>query len=720
MTEQKGLYLVLVSLHGLIRGENLELGRDADTGGQTKYVVELARALAAQPQVRQVDLLTRRVIDPKVSDDYAQPFEPLADNARIVRLECGPRRYLRKEVLWPHIEAFIDNALQHFRRYGHTPDVIHSHYADAGLAATRLAQILGIPLLHTGHSLGREKQRRLLDGGAQRDTIEPQYHFNERIEAEEITLGNAELVIASTTQEVKQQYAQYENYHPKRMRVIPPGTDLSRFRPHRRDDPGPPILNEINRFLRYPKRPMILALSRADERKNIATLVRAYGETPALREAANLVIIAGNRDDIASMESGPRNVLTSLLLAIDRYDLHGHVALPKHHQPDEVPQIYRLAARSRGLFVNPALTEPFGLTLIEAAASGLPVVATNDGGPQEILAHCKNGVLIDPLDPAALGAALLDGVSDRERWRRWARNGLKGAHAHFSWESHAQRYLKEVAGVVGRKRRRNHSLVRVAKSRLPKIDRLLVCDIDDTLLGDAESLRTLLRRIEQAPHVGLALVTGRSLEGAMKVLKEWRVPEPDLLITDVGTRILYGHPLRADPDWPRHITHLWKPDALRDAMAELPGLTPQGSSHQNVHKISYMAEPGRAPSVREIMRHLRRKDLHAKVIFSHNAFLDVVPVRASKGLAIRHLAIRWGIPPERILAIGDSGNDEEMLRGNLLGVVVANHSRELARLKGRRRVYFAAQANAGGILEGIDYYDFLGQIHIPNDEEGQG
>ena len=53
------LYIALISVHGLIRGDDLVLGRDADTGGQTLYVVELARALAKQPEVARVDLLTR-------------------------------------------------------------------------------------------------------------------------------------------------------------------------------------------------------------------------------------------------------------------------------------------------------------------------------------------------------------------------------------------------------------------------------------------------------------------------------------------------------------------------------------------------------------------------------------------------------------------------------------------------------------------------------------
>jgi len=194
-----GLYIMLISVHGLIRGHNLELGRDADTGGQTKYVVELARALAENPDVGQVDLLTRQVFDAKVSDDYAEPIEVLSDHdsngvARIVRVPCGPRRYLRKEVLWPHLDGFIDNVLQHIRRVGRIPDFIHGHYADAGYVATRLAQLLGVPMAFTGHSLGRVKKRCLLEKGLKASSIESQYNLAQRIEAEEITLGNAKEV----------------------------------------------------------------------------------------------------------------------------------------------------------------------------------------------------------------------------------------------------------------------------------------------------------------------------------------------------------------------------------------------------------------------------------------------------------------------------------------------------------------------------------------------
>lgn len=706
LTHIDGLYIVLISVHGLIRGHDLELGRDADTGGQTKYVVELARALAEHPDVGHVDLFTRYVTDSKVASDYARPLEPIAANANIVRLPFGPRRYLRKEVLWPHLDSMADQALKHIRQVGRVPDIIHSHYADAGYVGARLAGLLGVPLIHTGHSLGREKRRRLLDRNAKPQQLEKHYNISRRIEAEEWAMDMASRVIASTHQEVEQQYSLYDNYHPKRMRVIPPGCDLSRFHPTRSPRDYASAKVRVAPFLRDPDKPIILALSRADERKNIQTLVRAYGENEALQETANLVVVAGNRDDITAMDKGSRKVLTELLLLIDRYDLYGRVAYPKHHHGTDVPEFYRLAAASGGIFVNPALTEPFGLTLIEAAASGLPMVATEDGGPRDILAHCNNGLLVDPLDADAMGEALLDAISDRRRWHQWADAGLAGAHRHYAWKSHVEQYLRQVMEIHGRQPRTR--IIRRDRSRLPTISRLLICDIDNTLIGDRPALQALLTELAAAgDRVGFGIATGRHFESALEVLKAWDVPDPDLLITSVGSEIYYGNGLTQDRGWRKHIHYRWQPEHLRQAMASVPGLELQPSETQREYKISYFVDPDHAPPVPKMVRYLRSHDLHANVIYSHGEFLDLLPIRASKGQAVRYVGAKWGITPEAILVAGDSGNDIEMLRGDILGVVVGNYSRELEPLRDEPRIYFADAHYAAGVLEGLHHYDFL-------------
>ena len=91
-----GLRLLHLNLHGLIRSHDLELGRDSDTGGQTLYVLELVKGLAARPEVDKVELITRLIIDRRLSSDYSKPVEKISSCAKIIRMPFGPKRYVRK------------------------------------------------------------------------------------------------------------------------------------------------------------------------------------------------------------------------------------------------------------------------------------------------------------------------------------------------------------------------------------------------------------------------------------------------------------------------------------------------------------------------------------------------------------------------------------------------------------------------------------------------
>ncbi|KAF5738499.1 sucrose-phosphate synthase 3-like [Tripterygium wilfordii] len=509
--KEKKLYIVLISLHGLVRGENMELGRDSDTGGQIKYVVELARALAHMAGVYRVDLFTRQISSPEVDWSYGEPTEMLtagpeddddgvgeSSGAYIIRIPFGPRdKYLRKELIWPHIQEFVDGALAHILNMSKVlgdqigsgqpvwPYVIHGHYADAGDSAALLSGALNVPMVLTGHSLGRNKLEQLLKQGRQsKEDINTTYKIMRRIEAEELSLDAAELVITSTKQEIEEQWGLYDGFDVKlekvlrararrgvnchgrympRMVVIPPGMDFSSVvvQEESPDVDGelaalvggtegsspkafPAIWSEVMRFLTNPHKPMILALSRPDPKKNITTLLKAFGECRPLRDLANLTLIMGNRDDIDEMSGGNASVLIAVLKMIDKYDLYGSVAHPKHHKQSDVPDIYRLAAKTKGVFINPALVEPFGLTLIEAAAHGLPMVATKNGGPVDIHRALNNGLLVDPHDQEAIADALLKLVSEKNLWHDCRKNGWKNIHL-FSWPEHCLTYLTTIA-----------------------------------------------------------------------------------------------------------------------------------------------------------------------------------------------------------------------------------------------------------------------------------
>ncbi|MCG6896035.1 MAG: HAD-IIB family hydrolase [Thiocapsa sp.] len=710
------MYILLLSIHGLIRGHDLELGRDADTGGQTKYVVDLARALGERDDVSQVDLVTRRVIDPAVSPDYGEPVEGLSGKVRIVRIDAGPEGYIPKEQLWDHLDGFVDSLAAYLHDQGRWPNLVHSHYADAGYVGVRLSNLAGVPLVHTGHSLGRDKRQRLIAAGLDGEQIDARYNMVRRIDAEETVLGTAELVITSTHNEIDQQYALYDYYRPERMVVIPPGTDLVQFHPPAADEPPVPFLEEVDRFLDDPDKSLILALSRADHRKNIVALVEAYGESPELQSLANLLIVAGNRDDIRDLDEGARTVLTDVLLTIDAYDLYGRVAAPKHHRADDVPDIYRLAAQRDGVFINPALTEPFGLTLLEAAASGLPLVATENGGPVDIIGNCRNGLLVDPLDRTAMAAALIRILSDPDYRSELVRNGLAGVRDRYSWQAHAETYRKRVAPLT--KRTEPIPDTPPVRRRLIYRDRALFTDLDQSLLGDAEGVRLfteMMRANKRCSNFGIA--TGRRLDSLLTELKRHGIPVPDVMITSLGTEIHYSAALVVDDFWSEHVDHLWKPHAVRRALEDVPGLVPQGKSEQSRFKIAYHYDPGVAPPVDEITTLLRTRELTVNVIHAFGQFLDIVPIRASKGQALRYVAHRFGIPLEHILVAGGSGADEDMMRGNTLAVVVANrHGEELSQLVEMDNIYFAREAHALGILEAVKHYDFFGACAVPNSE----
>ena len=150
------------------------------------------------------------------------------------------------------------------------------------------------------------------------------------------------------------------------------------------------------------------------------------------------------------------------------------------------------------------------------------------------------------------------------------------------------------------------------------------------------------------------------------------------------------------------------PRAINRILADLPGIKPQPKSELSRFKLSYYIDPTHAPDMDEINRLLHQNEQTANTYLSFGQFLDIVPVRASKGFALRWCADQWDIPLENILVAGGSGADEDMMRGNTMAVVVANrHHEELSGLEDYQNIYFAEKPCSAGILEAIEHYHFL-------------
>jgi sucrose-phosphate synthase len=439
------MFIVHIALQGCLRGSDVEYGVTADTGGHIRYLLELVEA-AEQAGVHRQEIITRAFDDESLGDAYKKPRERLGPSSDIIRLRSQSSAYLSKEELGPELPSLADALEAHLLSLPELPDVIHAHYADAGWLAARMKERLGIPYFFTAHSLGRVKQQAL------RQAV-PEPSLACRIEIEEEAIASADRIVVSSSDEAVRQYGLYKAQCRSAILLNPPGCDLQSFTGVQADQCPDALQMSIERFLTDPSKKPILALSRPVEKKNLAGLVKAFGEDAELREHSNLILFAGTRQDIRLETEENRRVLEELLYLIDLYDLWGAMAMPKNHLPSDVPHIYQYAAARRGVFCNPALNEPFGLTLLEAAASGLPVGATYHGGPRDITATCQHGTLVDPFDTSSIADGLRKIVSNDAEWERYAQNGRKRS-AFYSWRRHVKDYLVDVQNVAGSGRRR--------------------------------------------------------------------------------------------------------------------------------------------------------------------------------------------------------------------------------------------------------------------------
>lgn len=714
----------LFNIHGLIKSSGLEIGKDADNGGQIIYVYELATHLSQHPDVEHVHIFTRFIDDPHEDDAYSLPIEEINSKCDIRRIRCGGDMYLKKEQLWVHLDEFVENSLKHMEEHDIFPNWMHSHYGDAGYVAKELSLKLNVPFAHTAHSLGRSKKSKMHEMGLSEEEAEEKFKFSMRIEAEEACLALAEFIITSTYQEISDWEA-YDNYQKATFHVLPPGIDTEKFYPYYQEDLDNEQVQEevmqrkywvsqsIEKFLVNPSKPAILALARPDRRKNLHTLIDAYGTNKEIQSLANLVIFAGIRKDIANMPEAEKEVLTEMLLLMDKYDLYGKLAIPKKHDIDnEVSLIYQYCAEKRGLFINLSLHENFGLTTIEAAATGLPVVVTKNGGPSEIIPKCKNGYLVDPLDKHEVSEAMKTILTDEVKWRRFSNQGIIAAKKYYSWSSHTNIYIGWLQETLKPKQPRKPQDLQILQKkaeRFHKAKNLLITDIDGTLIASEDSypgideLKKFLDKYRS--EFCFAVASGRSYSLIQDVMKKVDL-NVDMIVSSVGARIYYDLEGNSqDEDWMEYLNFKWNPDRIREKLESVHWLVPQEPAAQDTYKISYYYNP--VDFDEEILKTILGHDFfQITIVNSHQKFLDILPVNASKGNAIRYLSQKWSIPLANVIASGDSGNDMDMFRKPIKGIIVGNRSKELRYLKADEYLYLAKAKAAKGIVEGLRHYGY--------------
>ena len=193
-------------------------------------------------------------------------------------------------------------------------------------------------------------------------------------------------------------------------------------------------------------KPLLFSMARLDHIKNLTGLVEWYGQNADLRQLTDLVIVGGLVDMNDSGDSEEREQIVKMHALFDRYELNDCVRwigmrLDKHLSGE----LYRYIADKRGAFVQPAFFEAFGLTVIEAMASGLPTFATCYGGPSEIIEDGISGFHIDPNNGDIAAAAMVDffnkAAADEDVWLAISEASLRRVEERYTWRLYAKRLL---------------------------------------------------------------------------------------------------------------------------------------------------------------------------------------------------------------------------------------------------------------------------------------
>lgn len=483
--------IAIISPHGWFGQENV-LGRP-DTGGQVIYIIDQVKALErfltdsialTGLEVRpRIVVLTRLI--PEAGDTTCNMEREKiyhTENCWILRIPFRDRNHgtlqhwISRFRVWPYLERFAEDAVPLLlSEFSGKPDLLIGNYSDGNMVATLLSDRLDVIQCTIAHALEKTKY---LFSDLYWERNEKDYHFSLQFMADMLSMNKSDFVITSTYQEIAGtgdtmgQYEAYQfftmpelcqvrsgiNLFSPKFNVIPPGVDEDIYFPFtekdRRIDSRTEYWerrlftaeeDEIVGRLESPGRIPIFTMARLDKIKNITGLIEAFGMSALLRKECNLIIVAGTTRIEESSDAEEQDEIRRVYGLIESFGLEGNIRwLPSINKLD-TGEVYRVVADKRGIFVQPALFEAFGLTILEAMLSGLPTFGPVFGGPQEIIEYGISGYLLNTSSPDLISASLekfiRSSLKDPSLWDGISGKGIERVREHFTWKLYSARLI---------------------------------------------------------------------------------------------------------------------------------------------------------------------------------------------------------------------------------------------------------------------------------------
>jgi len=349
-------------------------------------------------------------------------------------MPCGGRDFIPKEYLYEKIPVWVKNALGYIKKHKLSYSFVNSHYWDAGLAGHMLSEKLDIPHVHTPHSIGTwKKEQMLTDYPDNQESFEEKYNFSNRIKYETMIYRSCDLLIATTPIQVDKISTDYD-VPTRRIRMIPPGYDDNRFFPVGRSSQ-----QTLKAQLGF-EGSTVFAVSRLAHNKGLDLLIDAFSLVAERIPKAQLVLAIGHEERSETEEE----IFQNLQEMVRKNKLQKKVKFIGFIPDEELPDYYRAA----DLFVLSSRYEPFGMTAVEAMASGTPCVVTIHGGLCRVLEYGIHALFADTFDREELGISMYKALKYRSLNQRMGEKGAQRARARFTWTGIAQKLLNDVENLT--------------------------------------------------------------------------------------------------------------------------------------------------------------------------------------------------------------------------------------------------------------------------------
>ncbi|KAH9288379.1 hypothetical protein KI387_032496 [Taxus chinensis] len=488
--------VVIFSPHGYF-GQADVLGLP-DTGGQVVYILDQVKALEEELllKIRQQGLeitpqilVVTRLIPEAQGTKCNQRIEKVLNtqHSKILRVpfktEKGVlHRWVSRFDVWPYLEKFTEDASNEIVDQLHgKPDLIIGNYSDGNMVASLVASKLGIIQCNIAHALEKTKYA---GSDLYWKIFDEKYHFSCQFTADILAMNHADFIITSTYQEIagsKDTVGQYESHEaftlpgeyrvvsgidvfdPK-FNIVSPGADMSIYFPYTEKQKRLTSFHESIEeqlfstdqtdvhvgYLSDKKKPIIFSMARLDKVKNMTGLVEWFGMNSRLRMLVNLVVIAGFIDPSKSKDREEVAEIEKMHSLTKKYNLNGQFRWICA-QTDRVRngEFYRYIADTKGAFIQPALYEAFGLTVIEAMTCGLPTFATCKGGPAEIIIDGVSGFHIDPNNGYEATEKIANFFqkckTDPNFWNVVSDAGLQRIYESYTWKIYAEKLINLTA-----------------------------------------------------------------------------------------------------------------------------------------------------------------------------------------------------------------------------------------------------------------------------------